>query len=57
VAGEPGGDVPDAVAERVRVGFLQVLLVAEAEEAGSVGSPAPGFSISETSATIGVPPI
>ena len=40
VPGEPGGDVPDAVTERVRVGVPQLLLVAEAEEArpgGQVG--------------------
>jgi hypothetical protein len=35
--GEPGGDVPDPVAERVRVGFPQVLIVAVAEEAGPGG--------------------
>jgi hypothetical protein len=37
VPGEPGGNVPDAVAERVRVGFPQLLVVAEAEEAGPGG--------------------
>src|SRR5215813_9310655 len=31
---EAGGDVPDPVAERVRVGFPQVRVVAEAEQAG-----------------------
>jgi len=37
MAGEPGGDVPDPVAERVRVGFPQVLMVVKAEEAGPGG--------------------
>ena len=37
VMGQAGGDVPDPVAERVRVGFPQVRVVAEAEEAGPGG--------------------
>jgi hypothetical protein len=40
VPGEPGGNVPDAVTERIGVGFPQVLVVAEAEEprpGGQVG--------------------
>jgi hypothetical protein len=37
VAGEPGGDVPDPVAERARVGVPQFLVVAVAEEAGPGG--------------------
>src|SRR5271170_900601 len=37
VDGEAGGDVPDPVAERVRVGFPQFLVVAKAEEAGPGG--------------------
>jgi hypothetical protein len=37
VAGEPGGDLPDPVAERVRVCFAQVRVVTEAEEAGPGG--------------------
>jgi hypothetical protein len=37
VAGEPGGDVPDSVAERVRLGVLQVIVVVEAEEPGPGG--------------------
>ena len=37
VAGEAGGDVPDPVAERVRVGFAQLVIVVAAEEAGPGG--------------------
>lgn len=37
VAGEACGDVPDPVAERVRVGVFQVRVVAAAEEAGPGG--------------------
>src|SRR5262249_2562579 len=37
VMDEPGGDRPDRVAEGVRVGFPQVLLVAVAEETGPGG--------------------
>jgi hypothetical protein len=37
VMGEPGGEVPDPVAERVRVGIPQVLIVSAAEEAGPGG--------------------
>src|SRR5579884_2074781 len=37
VAGEPGGDVPDPVTECVGVGFPQVRVVAEAEQAGPGG--------------------
>ena len=35
--GEPGGDVPDPVAECVRVGFPQVRIVVVAQEAGPGG--------------------
>ena len=34
---QASGDVPDPVAERVRVGFPQVLVIAEAEETGPGG--------------------
>ena len=34
VPGEPAGDVPDTVAERIGVGVPQVRVVAEAEETG-----------------------
>jgi hypothetical protein len=37
VAGQPGGQVPDPVAERVRVGVREFLVVAVAEEAGPGG--------------------
>src|SRR5580700_10012995 len=37
VDGEAGGDVPDPVAERVRVGVPQLAVVAAAEEAGPGG--------------------
>jgi len=37
VAGEPGGDVPDPVAERVRVGVAELPVVVAAEEAGPGG--------------------
>jgi hypothetical protein len=39
VADEPGGDVPDAVAERVRLGVPEFFLVVEAEE------PCPGGEV------------
>jgi hypothetical protein len=35
VTGEPAGDVPDPVAERVRLGFPQVLDVVEPEACGN----------------------
>jgi len=35
--GEAGGDVPDPVAESVRVGVPQVLVVVESEEVGPGG--------------------
>ena len=37
MAGEPGGDVPDPVAECVRVGVPQLRVVVAAEEAGPGG--------------------
>ena len=37
VADEPGGQVPEPVAERVRLGVLEVVVVVEAEEAGPGG--------------------
>ena len=37
VAGEPGGDVPDPVAERFRVGVAEFVVVVVAEEAGPCG--------------------
>src|SRR5690242_11816708 len=37
VADEPGGQVPDPVAERVRLGVPQVRLVVQAEEPGPGG--------------------
>jgi hypothetical protein len=37
VAGEPGGQVPDPVAERIGVGFPQAGVVVVAEEAGPGG--------------------
>jgi hypothetical protein len=37
VAGEPGGDVPDSVAECVRVGVAEFIVVMAAEEAGPGG--------------------
>jgi hypothetical protein len=37
VADEPGREVPDPVAERVRGGVAEILIVVEAEEAGPGG--------------------
>src|SRR6266536_2875568 len=51
VTGEPGGQVPQPVAQRVRLGVLQVVTVVEAEQ------PAPGGKIGgDVGADDGVPP-
>jgi len=41
---EAGGDVPDPVVERIRVGFPQVLVIVAAEEAGQAARSAAMFT-------------